>query len=63
MNNFIRRNRLIGYHRKNYLNLLRFTRKLLGVNPFDPKATAELRVQIEAAEPLTEKAWLLAQLR
>lgn len=62
MRNFIHRKRVIGYHRTNYLNLIRLTQKLLTINVFDKKALQELRQQIQAEEPLTEKEWLLEQV-
>jgi len=62
MKNFIRRRAVIGYHRTNYLNIIRFTKKLANSNLFDRERRKSLSAQIEAAEVLTEKEWLLAQL-
>lgn len=60
--NYIRRQRAVGYHRKNFLNIVRYTRALLRRNPDDPTALTELRRQIEQEPVLTEKEWLLSQL-
>lgn len=62
MRSFLRRQRRLGYHQRNYLNIVRLTRKLLTSNPYDRQARAQLRAEIEGAEPLTEKGWLLEQL-
>jgi hypothetical protein len=59
MKNYIRRQRSIGYHRDNYLNIIRFTQALVEVNPFDKKERQALRSAIENEERLTEREWLL----
>lgn len=62
MKNYIRRQRAVGYHRDNYLNIVRFTRALLRSN-FNNRAEMDLlRQQIEQEQVLTEKEWLLEQL-
>ncbi len=61
MNNFIRRNRVIGYHKTNYLNIIRYTKKLLSLNPFDKSEIQKLQQMLEAEPVLTEKEWLLQQ--
>ncbi len=58
---YLRRKKVMGYHKSNYKNLLRFTKKLLkvtGPNKYKEKLVKE----INEANPLTEKAWLLKQL-
>ncbi len=59
---FLRRQRTLSYHKKNYLNILQLTEQLLRRNSFDRAATQRLRERIMATEPLTEREWLLAQL-
>lgn len=59
---FIRRNKRMGYHHQNWLNIVHFTQKLVELNPFDEQQRAALRGEIEAEPTLTEKDWLLAQL-
>ncbi|MBI1224552.1 MAG: hypothetical protein GC192_04895 [Bacteroidetes bacterium] len=57
---FIRRNRLISKDTKNqYLNMLRFTRKLFMLAPFDKKGIEKTLVEIENCKSLTSKKWLL----
>ncbi|MCB0706264.1 MAG: hypothetical protein KDC34_13180 [Saprospiraceae bacterium] len=62
MNKFVRRNKVIGYHKKNYLNIVRYATKLINTNKFDREARNKLREEILAEEILTEKNWLLEQL-
>jgi len=57
--NYIRRQKAVGYHRENFLNIVRFTRALLRRTPED---TEVLRRQIESEAVLTEKEWLLGRL-
>ena len=62
MHNFIRRKRLLGYHRQNYLGVVRYTRMLMAVNPYDKQGVENLRKKLLEEEMLTEKDWLLDQL-
>ena len=62
MKNFIRRKAVIGYHRTNYLNIIRFTRRLTNSNLYDRERRKSLKEQIQAEDVLTEKEWLLEQL-
>ena len=59
---FIRRKKVMGYHRENYMNTVHFTQKLLEVNPFDKTLRAELRQEIEQTKAVAEKEWLLSQV-
>lgn len=54
---YLRRQKNIGYQRDNYLNLLRFTRKLLRLA--DGESKAALRQEIRDTPALAERAWLL----
>ncbi len=60
---FIHRQKNLGYHRENYLNLVKFTRKLLQTDLRSKKATDKLKTEIENTTALTERDWLLAQLQ
>ena len=62
MTHYLRRNRVIGYHRENYLNLIVMTRRLLALPRAKGFAHERLRMQIEAINPLTERGWLLTML-
>lgn len=59
MQTFIRRQRVIGYHKTNYKNIVRYGRRLLQLNPNSRQARDSLRVQIETEPVLTEKEWFL----
>jgi len=61
MRNYIRRKKVLGYHRKNYLNIIRFTERLLQLSS-DSKMRHTLQAEIEREPVLTEKEWLLDQL-
>ena len=59
---YLRRKPGISYHRTNYRNLIRFTRRLLKSEYSNPKEVEQLRQQIQHETTLTEKEWLLTQL-
>ncbi len=62
MRNYIRRKKVIGYHRTNYLNITFYARKLMALAPFDKAGARKLAEAIRQEEELTEKAWFLGQL-
>jgi hypothetical protein len=62
MQTFIRRQRVIGYHKTNFLNIIRYTRRLMQLHPADKQEKEVLQRQIEAEPVLTEKEWLLEQM-
>lgn len=59
---YLRRKTKLNYHRKNYQNLIRFTKKILNTNLRDKVAKEQLKTQIETTPLLTEKHWLLERL-
>lgn len=59
MRNYVRRKRVIGYHQRNILNIVRFTEKLMGADVLGKSSRVKLRSAIEQEEELTEKEWLL----
>lgn len=60
---FLRRKKIIGYHRDNYHNIFRYFEKLLALNPFNPADRKALQTALEQEEPLTEREWFLEMLR
>ena len=62
MQAYIRRQRVFGYHKSNYLNLIRFTRKLLQHPPRSSQQKKAIVEEIKEANPLTEKEWLLQMI-
>ena len=62
MSNFVRRKKIIGYHRDNYLNLIRFIKKLLQVPIGDRAARKLLQEEIMAVKAVAEREWLLGKV-
>ncbi len=63
MNTFIRRKKVMGYHRENYRQLIRLTRKILELQPYDQEGKRALQQKIQETKSVAEKEWLLEQLR
>ncbi len=57
---FLRRQKALGYHRDSYLNLIKFTQKLIKAADKGPAARKRLAIQIEAAAAVAEREWLLS---
>ncbi|MBK9014029.1 MAG: hypothetical protein IPM82_08025 [Saprospiraceae bacterium] len=62
MRNYIHRKRVIGYHRTNYLNIVRFADKLLKLNWNNKREVEALKGELEQEEVLTEREWLVGQV-
>ena len=62
MQMYILRKKVIGYHKTNYKNIIKMTRKMLKTNKIDKSTVAKLKDEINNLEVLTEKKWLLSQL-
>jgi len=59
---YLRRKKVLGYHKENYTAIVRLMRKLLSI---DANNTAQKKVilqQVEAAPGLSERDWFLKQL-
>jgi hypothetical protein len=59
---YLYRHKKLGYHKDNYLKLVRYTQKLIRLNPHDKAAKIALREAIENEKSLLEKAWFLEVL-
>lgn len=59
---FVNRKDSLGYQREHYKNFIRFTKKLINLNPFDKKEKALLLTEIKAVKALAGRSWLLEQL-
>ncbi len=59
---FLNRHKALGYHRDSYLNLIKFTQKLVKTTGKGRGARKRLAVRIQAAEALAEREWLLGKL-
>ena len=62
MRAYLQRKKELGTRTNTFKNTIRYTKKLIKVNPYNKDHVAKLRKEIEEATPLTEKAWLLKQL-
>ena len=62
MEMYIIRNKVLGYHRENYRNLISYLKKLLKHNPYDKEKIQKLKDKITSEKTLTEKSWFLKQL-
>ena len=60
--NYIYRKSGLGYHRKLYLNFIKFTRKLLQLEGMTGLQISALRAEILATRNVAEKEWLLEQI-
>lgn len=63
MRTYVKRKKNIAYHAANYLNIIKYVKKLISINPFAKSDIQKLAQLIENEEVLTEKKWLLNQLR
>ncbi len=59
---FIHRQKNIGYHRNNYLNLIKFMRRILKGDLLNPTKRKLLADKIFETESVAEKDWLLKQV-
>lgn len=60
---YLRRNKLISKDvRQQYLNVLRFVKKLSNIRPGDEVALAKTRQQINDCKALADKSWILQKL-
>lgn len=59
---YISRLKGIGYHKENYLNLIRFVRRMLRGNLRQPAFREQLKVEVQQTQALAERDWLLDQL-
>ncbi|MCH8331577.1 MAG: hypothetical protein IH946_09410, partial [Bacteroidetes bacterium] len=61
---YLWRNKLISEgHRHNYLNLIRFVRRLTKVFPGDDKKLLQIETDIEQTKQIADKNWLLEKLK
>ncbi len=59
---FIRRNKIISYHRISYQNFISSLTKLMKVNPYDKSEKLALLEEIKLLQPLPDKYWFVEQL-
>ncbi len=59
---YIRRKKVLGYHKENYSNIVRFVQRIMALPPGDRAARAQLREEMMQCKVLSERAWLLARV-
>ncbi|MDP5139755.1 MAG: hypothetical protein NWP83_04710, partial [Spirosomaceae bacterium] len=62
MNAYIRRKDLSDQHQQNFGSIVKFTRQLSRLEPFNKKKRKALLEEVKATSPLSEKSWLVEQL-
>jgi len=62
LKNFLFRHSELNYHKEHYLNLVKFTRRLINLNQYDKDAVKKVETEIRGTKSLSEKRWLLTQL-
>lgn len=62
MRTYMRRKEVLGSHKAIYSNLIKYTKKLIRINPYDKDEKEKLAVEIQRTSPLPEKDWFLKQL-
>ena len=62
MRNFIHRKRVIGYHRTNYLNVVRYMEKFIRLQKSDKAALSAFKESVEKEDVLSEKAFFMGLL-
>ena len=60
---FIHRQKDLGYHKNSYQNLIKFVKKLLQIDWGNEGLKAQLKLEIDNTLELTERDWLLDQLK
>lgn len=59
---YIQRKKGLGYHKTNYLNFIKYTKRLTTVNFFDKTALEKLKTQMSEEQFLVERKWLLERV-
>lgn len=59
---YLTRKKIIGYHKTVFSNIVKFTRKLIHLNPYDSHEKSKLRETIVAEKSVADKDWILAQI-
>lgn len=62
MQTYLKRQRILGYHKQNYQLIIRYGRRLMQHNPNSRSERTALRERISAEPVLTEKDWFLEML-
>lgn len=59
---YLRRKKVLGYHRENFSNIVRFMQRLVALPPGNHPAREALRQEVENCKVLSEKTWFLQKV-
>lgn len=59
---YLRRQKVVGYHRDLYTGVVRYLRKIMTLNVYDEQEKQRLRQEIEQSPGLHEREWLLRKV-
>jgi len=59
---YLTRKKIIGYHKVNYANVIRYTRQLIKLKPFDRASRERLMEKVNSEKMLPDRDWMLRQL-
>lgn len=59
---YLHRKKIMGYRREQWMNLIRLTKKLIKINPYNVDHKKKLEGEILNAKPFPEQKWLLSRL-
>ncbi len=59
---YITRKKIIGYHKTTYTNIIKYTRKIMNINPYDKKSKLALAIKVRNEKLLPDRDWVLSQL-
>ena len=62
MEMYIIRNKVLGYHKNNYKNIIKYFKRLVRLNPYDNEKKMKFAEKVKSEEVLTEKKWLLEKI-
>ncbi len=60
--NYLARKKVMGYRREQFMKLIRYTKKLINLNPYDKNTKEKLKKEVVQAKPFPEKRWVLKQI-
>lgn len=63
LRNFMRRKKIIGYHRRKHFTFISYVQKMIKLNPFNKKEKRKLLEVVRQEEDLMEKEWIIEQLK
>jgi len=59
---YLRRKKVLGYHKENFSNIVRFMQRLLALPPGNNAAREALRQELENCKVLSERGWFLQKM-